>query len=434
MLELSEIAKCDISYVKKANCLIQVNRYMGKDAGKSLTLLQAKIIAYSLSLLDVDTELSQDNILERLTVRFTIPSFWETCGISARGKKYYTMVGEALQDMRDRSAWMLKVNEITGRKEAVTVSWVLKAKVLDDKTTCEVIFDPDLAPALLNLKDKYTQYPLDTVMYLKSKYGFYLYDLLCSYEGMSKEIRIEFHKLTELIDATQYTMPSQIWQKVIKPAIDDINLCIKSDMHIETENEKTGNKTTHVIFRISRGNEKSIPAPDNGVCKKLTAGVEETILSVKEQIGYDSIYADMMANTIPADMQTLDIIVDLLTETLISPKETYSINQNKISGLKVQEKLKTVTDREVRYVLECIRSVTETIRHPKSYLRSALYNATQTVAVYETSKITANERKAQQKKVPTGGTGELGQAELEAIFNIMGEEYPTQGALSNEGE
>ena len=43
-------------------------------------------------------------------------------------------------------------------------------------------------------------------------------------------------------------------------------------------------------------------------------------------------------------------------------------------------------------------------------------------------------RKAQKKKIPTGGTGELGQAELEAIFNIMGEEYPTQGALSNEGE
>lgn len=54
MLELSEVAKSDIASVMKANCLIQVNRYIGKEAGKSLSLLQCKIIAYCLSLLDTD--------------------------------------------------------------------------------------------------------------------------------------------------------------------------------------------------------------------------------------------------------------------------------------------------------------------------------------------------------------------------------------------
>jgi len=177
-LNLSDVTKEEIAYVTKANSLIQVNKYIGANAGKSLTLLEAKLIAFGLSLLDTKAE-------HLHPVEFTVVDFWKSCGVSARGKKYYTMIADVLQSIRDRSAWMLKPSANPRRQEAVLVSWVLKAKILDDKRTCYVEFDSDLEPVLLSLKSNYTRYPRNEVMRLKSKYGFYLYELLRSCENQS---------------------------------------------------------------------------------------------------------------------------------------------------------------------------------------------------------------------------------------------------------
>lgn len=285
--------------VVKANSLIQLNRYVDETEGTSLSLLEAKLLAMALSLLDTSIPTLQP-------VRFTVAEFWKMCNSKVTGPRYYAMVGDALLKLRKRASWVEIQNPVTGKRKATTVSWVLKASLLEDGKTVEIIFDPDLAPALLMLRGNYTTYMLQSVMGMQSKYGFALFEQLCSYEYLQKPMEWSLEELAQILDATKYLKdPADMKKRVINVAVNDIN-DKQSAIHVSYEMKKTGRKFTHVVFNMTRliggcaSEGKSIPEKS------------DIIQWVHKQIDYSAIvakygsHADSLVDALVYGITSLD--------------------------------------------------------------------------------------------------------------------------------
>ena len=376
-------------YVTKANSLVQLNRFIGGQKGQSLKLLEAKLLAYTISLIDQDAD-------ELLPVRFIINDFWRSCRKNPKGSNYKKMVMNAFESLRNKSGWVEIINPATGRKETTLVGLISKAKILDDDRTYEIHWDPDMKPALLHLKGNYLKYRRDDVLGLNSEYGFGLYELLCSYEYLNAPIRFSFLELAAILDGTNYNRPSIFKAKVIEAAVNDINSnsqVLRVNVTYDTVNGE--NLATFTITRISG---KSLSVGPNGTEETNNS---EIISQVKESIGYDALAEDIVAGTLPYDAKTLDLIVDIITEVLIDPKKTYSINQNRISGSKVVEVFKALDQFHVSFVLASLQKVEAEIRNPRAYIRAALYNAPTTMSLVLDAKVNADlaaERKSEAKR------------------------------------
>lgn len=406
----------DLRYVHKANSLIQLNRYLDKNSKDSLSLIEAKLLAYALSELDFNDDLLQP-------VSININMFWQMCGIAPStkkySKKYFTLIIEAIEKLVNRRTWVLKTDLQTGKKEATMVAWLDgKPKVLGNGT-CVIRFDPDLKPALLQLKENYTKYPRNDVMPLQSKYGFALYELLCSMEGLKQPIVFTLQDLAERFDATNYlARPADFNRRVISVAVDDINKTSTS-FSVSYSLQKTGKQFSHVAFTISR-NVPQLTSRNDKVKDQIGDVSYES--DVKARIDYDRLLEEIVKND-QIDKEfarnTLNLIVDIMSEILYYPKSRYRINQTSINAYKIQEHYRELGYREIEFVINSLNETDNRIRSPLSYIRSTLYNAKQTMLMVNITK--ENEKKKEASKVPCGASGELGKAELEAIQQLLRE-------------
>ena len=399
----------DIRYVHKANSMIQLNRYLDKKSRDSLSLTEAKLLAYALSELD-----PEDDCLKPVTI--DIDKYWQMCGITPSGTEYYTMIIKAIERLVNRRTWVIKYDPISGKKEATMVAWLDgKPKVLTNGTIV-IRFDPDLQPALLQLKDNYTKYPRTDVMRLQSKYGFALYELLCSMEGMNQPVTFTLQDFAERLDATNYLVRTADFnRRVISASVEDINK-YSTSFSVSYSMLKTGKQFSHVTFTLTR----NVPQLTNGTDKpKDQKYIESHEAEVKDQIDYDRLLKGIEKNSqFDKDFgrNTLDLIVDTMVEILYYPKKSYRINQSTIASSKIQERYRELGYAEIEFVINSVHATTTKIRSPLAYIRSALFNAKHTMGMMLTS------QKKENPIPPCGASGELGEAELEAIRKILQEE------------
>ena len=65
-----------LAWVRKANTLIQMNRYISDFRNKSLSLMGQKLIAMAISKIPADADPNKP-----IVVSFPATEFWEMCGI-----------------------------------------------------------------------------------------------------------------------------------------------------------------------------------------------------------------------------------------------------------------------------------------------------------------------------------------------------------------
>lgn len=417
MEEMSLVAvtgSCDIRIVKKANSLIQLNRYIDANANTSLSLLEAKVIAYLISELD-----STANRLHPVTLDFK--NFWHECGIKPDSQTHYKLLMDAIMNLRSRATWVMKQDPATGEMTAVPVSW-LEGKPVVYTNKAVVQFDPDLAPALLLLRDNYTQYPLSSVLRLNSKYGFALYEYISSYIGTGKPITMTLQKVAEVCDASNYlSSPSDMRKRVIAAAVEDIKRN-SVDLSLDFELIKTGRKITHVQFTAVR---KELPGALSQKALSENLSEEERwsrfAIEVKTQIGYESLHQEMMNGVRPDDLRTLELIVEVMTEVYMETKSRYTINGTRVPGRKVVERFKELKRDHIEFVLNCVGNTKTTICSPIPYLRASLFNAPMTMELKKNSA-----ESAKRNRIPNGfdenGNRELGEDEIAAIKQLLAED------------
>ncbi len=100
---------------------------------------------------------------------------------------------------------------------------------------------------------------------------------------------------------------------------------------------------------------------------------------IRENIGYTAFPAQ--------HQQEVDELVMLMTDTLCSPQATFRIGGVQFKSQTVKERLISLEQPHIEYVLECMRNNTTKVRNIRGYLLTVLYNAPATMEHYYQSAV-----------------------------------------------
>ena len=118
----------------------------------------------------------------------------------------------------------------------------------------------------------------------------------------------------------------------------------------------------------------------------------------RDKMGYDEMdaYRDLIKENIEYDILTvklkqnismLDEIVDLLTETVCTNKDSLVIAGDVYPAAVVKSKLLKLDAGHIEYVIDCMKSNTTEVRNIKKYLLAALFNAPSTMDSYYPARV-----------------------------------------------
>ncbi len=127
-----------------------------------------------------------------------------------------------------------------------------------------------LKPWLLNLKEHYTQYPLENILAMKSVYAIRIFELLqekhigkqIPLEGVNIEISVqeireccgleaEIDKKGNVVRPKKYEKFSHFRERVLDTAVNEINRIESSNYHVSYKCIKTGRTVTSILFNLN---------------------------------------------------------------------------------------------------------------------------------------------------------------------------------------
>lgn len=234
-----EIALSREYYVVQHNDMVQKQRFsVGKNAGNSLTVTEEKVLAYLISKIKPEATSLEP-------IEMDIKTFCEVCGLG-RGStdNCYPQVKAAVDKLARRVMWLYD----DATKSETTVRYIDRVTMYKRSGKIRIIFDPMLEPYLINLAGNYFQFSYHNILAMRSKYSIQLYKLLKSYYFRYPCLRISIEELKISLDAAKYVKISHIKEKVIEPALRDINSF--SDLSVSVRYEKTGRTISYVIFTM----------------------------------------------------------------------------------------------------------------------------------------------------------------------------------------
>ncbi len=120
----------------------------------------------------------------------------------------------------------------------------------------DITIDPDMKPLLLQLKSNFTAYDLRNIVKLGA-YPVRVYELLKQYESIG-ERTLEFEEMKRMFElTTEYPHFANFYQKIIQPAVEDINL--HTDLNVsEVIREKQGKRVVALRFRFHRKSDDEL--------------------------------------------------------------------------------------------------------------------------------------------------------------------------------
>jgi len=210
--------------VSKANQLI-TSKY-------ELSLQEQRVILALVSMIDSK---SQTQFYE---YEMTTKEFAELLNIENTNHTYLKKITKQLME---------KVVEIEDEKRVIQVHWLSTCTYYKGTGKVKMELHKELVPYLLQLKEQFTTYYLSNVLQMKSKYSIRLYEILKA-QQFKKHFEIEIDKLRKMLSAENYERYSNLSQKVIKPAIREINK--HTDMIVQYEIKKVGNKVISIRFDV----------------------------------------------------------------------------------------------------------------------------------------------------------------------------------------
>ena len=229
-----EIAEARSQYVAMGNELIQKKRY-------NLSLLEQKLVLFMVSKITPYDAPGTDYI-------FSYNEFEAVCNLNKDGGKTKKSVYEMLREL---STHPLEV-QLTEHQTLIT-HWFNNA-VFDDKTgTVKLDFSKYLVPYLYNLQTLYTQFCLENVLAMKSKYSVRLYEYLKSIKNLGFKHLITLDELKSRMGAEKYNTFKDFRVWALEPAIEEINKY--TDLEVSYEAWKNGKKVSSIEFKIVAANE-----------------------------------------------------------------------------------------------------------------------------------------------------------------------------------
>lgn len=264
-------------FVVKANDLITKSRY-------SLSFQQQKILLYFISRIKPNDE-------ERTLYELSIKEFSKVCGYDENSGYYYQAIKADIKKLCDSSSW---IETEPGKEELFR--WIDRAEINKNSGTIKISFHHTVSQYLFALSERYTQYSLYNALCLSHKYSIRLYEYLYSmrYKG---QFTVSIDELKKRIDAEKYTKISHFKDRVLEPAIEEIDNM--TDLEVEYNYIKTGRQITHIVFSfdekssigmaITRRLQDSVIEPENRKAhREMMKKIEAKRKQIKNQEQVDN--------------------------------------------------------------------------------------------------------------------------------------------------
>lgn len=223
--------------VVKGNALIQKTHY-------SLSLMEQKAILYIISKIKPNDSADTEYI-------FNIRDFCKACNFYEKSGFYYNYVRELMDNLGNHKLTL----ELEEGKTLIT-HWFSGALIDRNAGEVRLHIDSYIKPYLFELHTFYTNYKLEYVLPMKSKYGIRLYEFLRSYKSKGFRQRWSVEEIRLRIDCDKYPNFKDFRVNVLEPAIEDINTF--TDIQVKYSAVKTGRKITDIEFIILGGNDADL--------------------------------------------------------------------------------------------------------------------------------------------------------------------------------
>ena len=218
--------------VAKSNILV--------DAFYQLSLMEHRLVAYSISCIDRNDIPRKGNLL----VKFLISDFVKPFSLKISEKKIY----EAVERLYRR-----EITLIDDGIELDGIPWLTRRYRNTDKGLVKIKFNEDIVPHLTGLKSRgnYTMYLLDMVSDFTCQHTFHVWEMLAKTRNMKNDIAnipIDYLRKKLGLEGKYKDFPD-FNKRVIKPVFEDLNNCTK--LNIDYELIKKGRSYTaiQVIFK-----------------------------------------------------------------------------------------------------------------------------------------------------------------------------------------
>lgn len=240
--EQKELARQREEYpIMKANALIQKSRY-------SLSLPEQRLVNYVCALIKPNEEGASAETCQ-LDYTIDLKDYCRVCGMDMDGNHIYDVLKDAFDALNSKCIWVPIVDE-NGEPCEQLVRWFSRVRVYKKKAT--VRLDEIIAPFLFNLKKEFTEFRLIDTLGMRSVYSMHLFEILKSY-AFRGGIKLEVDELKRLLmieTIPTYQQPALFRQKVIDPAIKEINE--RTSLTVSYETIKNGRKVVELDFTIKQ--------------------------------------------------------------------------------------------------------------------------------------------------------------------------------------
>lgn len=179
-------------------------------------------------------------------VRITAAEYAEVYGVD-RDTAYTQLKASAKSLIRRQVKSTIRTK--SGLQDVET-NWIAQCIYFNNEALVEIAFSAEIAPHLLALKGKFTNYKLKQVSALRSIYSWRLFECLQSWRGTGLwKVSIEdFQKAMDAPDSAKEGF-GQLDRRILQPALKELRE--KDGMLIDVQFEKVGRKITGLIFKFN---------------------------------------------------------------------------------------------------------------------------------------------------------------------------------------
>ena len=155
-----------------------------------------------------------------------------------------------------------------------------------------------------------------------------------------------------------------------------------AQLNTNISNKDLSNTNTSTTYPIKSYQKEGQTAQKRGRDKMGYDEMDAYREIIKENIEYD-----ILTVKLKQDISMLDEIVDLLTETICTQKDSVIIAGDVYPSAVVKSKLLKLNAEHIEYVIDCMKSNTTEVRNIKKYLLAALFNAPSTMDSYYNARV-----------------------------------------------
>jgi len=238
--------------VRKSNFLIE--------ASYKLTAIEHKIILTLVASLNAEDK-------EFNKYSFRVKNLVSLLGLSNPNEyKHLNKITENL---------LKKVLVLKTEEETLQTHWLSSAKYIKGEGVVELKFDSEIKPFLLELKKRFTNYPLRYALQLRSQFSIRIYELLKQYEKLGNRL----FTISELrgilgIDKNQYRQYTDFRKRIVLVAQKE--LAEKTDITFTFEEIKIGHGVGQIRFLIKSKIQETAQITQTEVISNIPSSKENS--------------------------------------------------------------------------------------------------------------------------------------------------------------